>query len=57
MAVPVFARLGHLREVKVSIMVITLSVTGNQSRYKGKTPELTPVARGAQDTAFQLGRD
>lgn len=27
--VPVFARLGHLLEVKVSIRVIILSVTGN----------------------------
>lgn len=36
-AIPVFARLGHLLEVKVSIRVIILSATGNQSRYKGKT--------------------
>lgn len=36
-AIPVFARLGHLLEVKVSIRVIILSVTGNQSRYKGES--------------------
>lgn len=36
-AIPVFARVGHLLEVKVSIRVIILSVTGNQSRYKGES--------------------